>query len=111
MTGHESKTKTKEKIISPHWWRGMDTEIEIYIKSCYKCQRTQKEKRGSTIRKSFTSVLLTQPENSYGLIWTIITMPSGKKFIMCNTDAFSKDAELVAIPDKNASNVAPALFS
>ena len=39
------------------------------------------------------------------------TMPSGKKFILCVTDAFSKYAELVAIPDKSASTVGSALFS
>ena len=39
------------------------------------------------------------------------TMPSAKKFIMCMTDAFSKYAELVAIPDKSAPSFASALFS
>ena len=48
MTGHESKNKTKERIISSYWWPGMDTEIDMHIKSCDKCQRTRKKKRGST---------------------------------------------------------------
>jgi hypothetical protein len=39
------------------------------------------------------------------------TMPLGKKFILCVTDAFSKYAELVAIPDKSAATIASALFS
>jgi hypothetical protein len=39
------------------------------------------------------------------------TMPSGKKFILCVTNAFSKYAEQVAIPDKSAAMVASALFS
>ena len=34
MTGHESKHKTKERIISSYWWPGIDTEIEIHIKNC-----------------------------------------------------------------------------
>jgi hypothetical protein len=36
---------------------------------------------------------------------------SGKKFILYVTDAFSKYAELVAIPDKSATTLASALFS
>jgi hypothetical protein len=48
MTGHESKNKTKECIISCFWWPGMDTELEKYIKRCDKCQRARKEIRGST---------------------------------------------------------------
>jgi hypothetical protein len=39
------------------------------------------------------------------------TMPTGKKFILCITNAFSKYAELVAIPDKSAQTVVSALFS
>jgi len=39
------------------------------------------------------------------------TSGSGKKYIMCITDAFSKYVELVAIPDKTATTVASALFS
>jgi transposase InsO family protein len=39
------------------------------------------------------------------------TSESGKKYIMCITDAFSKFAELIAIPDKCAETVANALFT
>jgi hypothetical protein len=39
------------------------------------------------------------------------TSESGKKFIMCFSDAFSKFAELIAIPDKRAATVANAKFT
>jgi hypothetical protein len=42
VTGHESKSKKKERIFSSNWWPGMDTEIDIYIKSCDKCLRIRK---------------------------------------------------------------------
>jgi hypothetical protein len=38
-------------------------------------------------------------------------MPSGKQFILCVTDGFSKYVELVAITDKNASTLGSVLFS
>ena len=112
MTGHESKNKTKERIISSYWWPGMDTEIDMHIKSCDKCQRTRKDKRGST---TFASPLPQCSEPNQRVHMDLFgprkTMPSGKKFILCVTDAFSKYAEMVAIPDKSAPTVASALFS
>jgi hypothetical protein len=42
MTGHKSKNQTKKRIFSSYRWPGIDTEIDIHIKSCDKCQRTQK---------------------------------------------------------------------
>jgi hypothetical protein len=47
MTGHESNNKTTERKISSYWWPGMDTEINIHIKSCDKCQRKRKEKEAA----------------------------------------------------------------
>jgi hypothetical protein len=38
-------------------------------------------------------------------------MPSSQTLIMCVTDAFSKYAELAAIPDKSAPIMGSALFS
>jgi hypothetical protein len=102
MTGHESKNKAKERIISSYWWPGMDTELEILIKSCDKCQRTSKDKRRST---TFASPLPQSSEPNHRVYYMdffepIKTMPSGKMFILCVTDALSKYTELVAIPDK-----------
>ena len=112
MTGHESKNKTNERIISSYWWPGMDPEIDIHIKMCEKCRSTRKEKRGST---TFASPLPQSSEPNQrvhiDLFGPMKTMPSGKKFIMCMTDAFLKYAELVAIPDKSVPTVASALFS
>ena len=39
------------------------------------------------------------------------TSATGKKYIMVMTDAFSKLAELVALPNKEAQTVAEALFN
>ncbi len=49
MTGHQSKNKTKEIITLSCWWPSVDTEIEIQINSCDKCQRTRKCKRRGTM--------------------------------------------------------------
>jgi hypothetical protein len=112
MIGHENKNKTKERLISSYWWPGMDTEIDIHIKSCDKSQKTTKEKRGSIMFGS-TLPQCSEPNQriQMDLLGPLKTMPSGKKFILCVTDAFSKYAEQVEIPDKRAATVAFALFS
>ena len=112
MTGHESSSKTKERILTSYWWPGMEGQIETHIKSCDKCQKTSKEKRGST---TFITPLpqCNEPNQRVhmDLFGPLKTTSSGKKYILCITDAFSKYAELVAIPDKEATTVASALFS
>ena len=112
MTGHESTNKTKERIMTSYWWPGMDGQIEKHISSCDKCQRTRKDKRPST---TFITPLpqCSEPNQRVhmDLFGPLKTTSSGKKYILCITDAFSKYAELVAIPDKSAITVASALFS
>jgi hypothetical protein len=111
MTGHESTNKTKERIMNSYWWPGMDDQIEKHVAKCDKCQRTRKDKRPST---TFITPLpqCSEPNQRVhmDLFGPLKTTSSGKKFILCVTDAFSKYAELVAIPDKNATTVASALF-
>ena len=111
-TGHESKNKTKEIIITSYWWLRMETEIKVHIKICAKCHRTKKDKRGST---TFVSTLsqCSEPNRRihFDLIGPLKTMLGGKKFFLCVANAFLKCGELVAIPDKSAPTEGSALFS
>jgi hypothetical protein len=69
MTGHESK----------NFMPGMDTEIDIHIKSCDKCPKTRKEKKGST---TFSSPLpqCSEPNQRIQMVLfgPLKTMPFGK---------------------------------
>ncbi len=104
--------KAKERIIQSYWWPGMDGQINKHLKECDKCQRTKKDKRPAT---NFSSPLpqcsMPNQRVHMDLFGPLKTSGSGKKYIMCITDAFSKYVELVAIPDKTATTVALALFS
>ena len=112
MYGHEGQYKTKERIIQSYWWPGMDNSINRHLKSCDRCQKTKKEKRQTT---NFVSPLpqCTMPSQRIhmDLFGPLKTSGSGKKYIMCITDAFSKYVELVALPNKEADTVASALFN
>ena len=112
MSGHESTNKTKERILASYWWPGMDGQIESHIQKCDKCQKTRKDTREST---TFITPLpqCNEPNQRVhmDLFGPLKTSSSGKKYILCITDAFSKYAELVAIADKSAPTVASAIFS
>jgi hypothetical protein len=81
-------------------------QIYLHIKIFYKLQTTRKDKRGS---KTFVNPLpqCSEPNQRIhmNLFGPFKAMPCGKKFVLCVTDAFSKYAELVAIPDKSAPTV------
>ena len=112
MYGHEGQYKTKERIIQSYWWPGMDNSINRHLKSCDRFQKTKKEKRQTT---NFVSPLpqCTMPSQRIhmDLFGPLKTSGSGKKYIMCITDIFSKYVELVALPNIEADTVAPALFN
>jgi hypothetical protein len=109
---HEEQTKTKERILQSYWWRGMNQDINEFLEKCDKCQKTKKFKH-STENQLIPLLQCSEPNQRIhmDLFGPLKTSESGKKFIMCITDAFSKFAELIAIPDKCAETVANTLFT
>jgi transposase InsO family protein len=112
MYGHEGQYKTKERILQSYWWPGMDKEINDHLKTCDKCQKTKKLKK-PTSNELQPLPQCTAPNQRVhiDLFGPLKTSATGKKYIMVMTDAFSKLAELVAIPNKEAQTVAEALFN
>ena len=47
FSGHQGRTRTKEKMGRRYYWPGMDNDVAAYIRSCHECQKsrisTQKE--------------------------------------------------------------------
>jgi hypothetical protein len=86
------------------------THLEI-ANSCLLMEEfCEKESQDMVNRKQLLSPQKHEVQNHFGF-GPLKTMPSGKKFILCVTDAFSKYAELVAIPNKSAATLVSALFS
>ena len=110
MYGHEGQFKTKEKMIQSYWWPGMDNDIiNNHLSACEKCQKTKTDKRAKT---NFLSSLLffNALNKKSACLDHEKASGSGKKYIFCMTDAFTKYVELVALGDKEAQTVATALF-
>jgi Integrase zinc binding domain/Integrase core domain len=112
LTGHNGITKTKERLLESYYWPSMEHEITAHIKSCENCQSHRKDDRP---KPNFLSPLpqCSAPNQRVhmDLFGPLKTSESGKKYVMCCTDAFTKYCEIVALPNKEASTVALATFN
>jgi hypothetical protein len=90
----------------------MDQDINNFLAKCEKCQKTKKYKHET--KNELTPLPQCSEPNQrvhMDMFGPLKTSESGKKYIMCITDAFSTFAELIALSDKQAPKVAEALFS
>ena len=111
FTGHDGIFKTKERILNCYYWPGMDRDIDEFLKKCIKCQQRTKTKQGHTELQPLPQCSAPNQRIHADLFGPLKTSGSGKKYILCITDAFTKYIELVALPDKEAETVAQAMFN
>ena len=111
LTGHDGVFKTKERLLESYYWPGMDKQILEFIKHCHKCQTTKKyHPLGKEPIQPLPQCSQLNQRIHADLFGPLKTSEKGKKYILCITDAFTKYVELVAIPDKEASTIAAAIF-
>jgi hypothetical protein len=111
FTGHDGIFKTRERILNCYYWPGMDKDINEFIKRCVKCQQRSKTTAPHTELQPLPQCSEPNQRVHADLFGPLKTSGSGKKYILCITDAFTKYIELVALPDKEAETVAQALFN
>ena len=110
LTGHDGIFKTKERLLCSYFWPNMDADISAHIASCTKCQA--RKKTGTSPQPLTPQSQCTEMNQRVhiDLFGPLKVSSTGKKYILVMTDAFSKYAELVAIDNKTAPNVARFLF-
>ena len=112
LTGHNGITKTKERILESYYWPSMEAEITAHIQSCVNCQSHRKDDRPKPHFLSPLPQCSTPNQRVHmDLFGPLKTSDSGKKYVMCFTDAFTKYCEMVALPNKEATTVASAVFN
>jgi len=111
FAGHEGIAKTKNRLLQSYFWPAMDKEIGLHIASCRRCQARR------TDHPPPRHILTPMPQCTamnqrvcFDLMGPLRTSSSGKKFVLCITDAFTKYAEMVAVDNKEAPTVARAIF-
>ncbi len=111
LVGHDGIYKTKERLFQCYYWPAMDADIATHLKACHRCQIRQTDDRPPPALLS-SLPQPTEPNHRIhaDLFGPLKTSDSGKKFILCMTDALTKYVELVPLPNKEADTVANAIF-
>ena len=110
LSGHDGVYKTKERLLQSYWWSGMDKDIDEHIKACHRCQIRKKGPETHSLLQPMPQTTEPNQRIHADLFGPLVTSGRNKKYILTITDAFTKYAEIVAIPDKEATTVAEALF-
>ena len=111
LSGHEGVTRTKERLLQSYFWPNMEEKIGQHVAACNRCQsrRTTDRPRPPLLTPMPQCTALNQRIH-IDLMGGLRTSNQGKNFVLCMTDAFTKYAEICAIPNKEAATVARALF-
>ena len=112
LMGHHGVQKTKEKLQECYFWLNMDEDIKHHIASCLKCQANKADKFPRKAELQSMPQCSTPNQRIHlDLFGPCKTSDMGNKYILTMTDAFTKYAEVVAIPNKEATTVATELFN
>ena len=111
LSGHEGITRTKERLLQSYFWPNMENKIGQHIAACQRCQsrRTTDRPRPPLLTPLPQCTSLNQRIH-IDLMGPMRTSTQGKNFVLCMTDAFTKYAEICALPNKEAPTVARAIF-
>jgi transposase InsO family protein len=111
FAGHGGQFRTFNTIIRTYWWPGLQAEVNEWVRTCPICQESKNPKQ--TLKVPLRPLEVLDRPNvriHCDLFGPARTSDRGNKFILVMTDAFTKYAELVAIPDKEAATVAKAIM-
>ncbi len=111
LSGHEGITRTKERLLQSYFWPNMEDKISQHVTACLRCQscRTTDKPRPPLLTSMPQCTSLNQHIH-IDLMGPLRTSSQGKCYVLCMTDAFTKYAEICAIPNKEAPTVARELF-
>ena len=100
--------KTLEKIRSRFYWPGYKRDVEVFVASCFVCQ-----KRNSPTKKHIHSLRAWKPSFLFSTVGTDFLGPlppsAGNQNILLIGDHFTKWHEAIALPDQSAPTTTKAL--
>jgi transposase InsO family protein len=89
----------------------MKKDIQAHINSCLQCKVRKKSNAKPTPLQPLPTVDQPNQQVHINLFGPLKTSEQGNKMVLVMTDAFSKYAEAIAIPDKQADTVAMEIFT
>jgi transposase InsO family protein len=110
LSGHDALKKTYLRITNAYFWPNMKKDIQAHIDSCLQCQVRKKSTAKPTPLQTLPTVDQPNQRVHIDLFGPLKTSGQGNKMVLVMTDAFTKYAEAIAIPDKQAETVAMEIF-
>jgi transposase InsO family protein len=110
LAGHDALKKTYIRLSSSYFWPDMQKEIRKHIEACIQCQRRKKTNAKPLPLQPLPATDQPNQRVHIDLFGPLKTTSNGNKMILCMTDAFTKYAEVIAIPDKQAETVANEIY-
>lgn len=109
---HAGENRTVNRIRHYFWWPDLTETVQKHIKGCLTCQKIKPPVRAAGAHAPLQPLpLATMPNERIhiDLFGPIRTAKGQKKMLLVMTDAFTKWAELGALPNKEALTVANAI--
>jgi hypothetical protein len=114
FSGHGGIEKTISRLRSNYWWPSMALDVQEFVQTCQVCQNCKDPPFFHKNREPLHPLPTPDMPNvriHADLIVVPKPSPSGSKYILVITCAFSKLVELVPLPSKDAATVASAIFT
>ena len=94
-----------DRIKTSWWWPSLKLDVTNHIRRCTGCQKT---KKSDTKPAPLAPLPIPDGPNicMHANLFGPLKSNSGNKHVLCMTDAFTKIAVVVPIPDKEATTVA-----
>ena len=110
LGGHDALKKTYLRLTNAYFWPNMKKDIQVHIETCLQCQVRKKSTAKPTPLQPLPTVEQPNQRIHIDLFGPLKTSDQGNKMVLVMTDAFTKYAEAIAIPDKQAETVAMEIF-
>ena len=103
LSAHFGIKATYEKTKERYYWKGLKEDVEIYVKSCDKCQRREKPKGKNELHP----IEVKEPFYMIGIdfVGPLPITEKGNRYIIVAMDYFTKWPEAKAVKEATAKEV------
>src|SRR5438034_5843859 len=108
LSAHFGIKATYEKTKERYYWKGLKEDVEIYVKSCDKCQRREKPKGKNELHP----IEVKEPFYMIGVdfVGPLPITENGNRYIIVAMDYFTKWPEARAVENMKANTIAKFIF-
>ena len=109
--GHRGVTQTYDKIREQMWWPKLKEDVSYWCNSCSSCARF---KSTNITKAPYQSLLAGHPHEVVAIDFVgPMSSPTSRNnvYLLVMVDYFTRYAEAIPLPDRQASTVARAIFT